>query len=525
LRDPPDRRTLGKEGLVSRKVISWLALAGWCLFALAAAGEHEGAAKHALVLHGGRVIDPESELDAVRDVAVSEGRIVAISEETLRGEVEVDVSSLVVAPGFIDLHTHSPTPLGQDYQVRDGVTTALELEAGAYPVREYGALIREHPRTHFGASVGYGSIRLDMKFGLRQAHLTIGSPRPLGLRGYWTGLRSLFTTPDEAFREPASAAERERAREMLHRGLDEGGLGIGFPLDYFSEGIDEDEARMVFEVAGERGVPVFIHLRRGVNGDPSGLREAIGLARETGASLHVCHLQHNAMRNTELFLREIREARADGLDVTTEVLPYNAGSALISSAVFGRDWRAIFDIDYADVEWAATGERFDEAMWKEYREKHPEGQVIHHYVKEEWTLRTLVEPEVIVVSDLLPMHDEQSKVAPHNGTFAKILGRYVREQGALDLQTALAKMTLLPARRLEAFAPAFARKGRLQVGADADISVFDPDTVIDRATYGNPYQAADGIVHVIVAGEFVVRDGALREGVAPGRRLVAGTGE
>ena len=129
------------------------------------------------------------------------------------------------------------------------------------------------------------------------------------------------------------------------------------------------------------------------------------------------------MRNTELFLREIREARAQGADVTTEVLPYNAGSAVIASAVFGRDWRTIFAIDYADVEWVETGERFDEAMWNDYRERFPLGQVAHHYVKEEWTRRALAEPGVMVVSDLLPMRDEQSRVAPHNGAFARVLGR------------------------------------------------------------------------------------------------------
>ena len=499
-------------------------IVGFLAVAPAAVADESGG-EYDLVLHGGRVIDPESGLDGIRDIAVEDGRIVAIAEDALHGAIEIDASSLVVAPGFIDLHTHSPTPLGQDYQVRDGVTTALELEAGAYPVREYGAAIADRARMNYGASVGYGSIRLEVKLGIRQAHLAVGSPRPVDWRGYWTVLRSLFTTPDEVFREIATPAERDRARAMLHKGLDDGGLGIGFPLDYMSEGVDADEARLVFEVAAERGVPVFIHLRRGVNGDPAGLREALGLASETGASVHVCHIQHNAMRNVELFLQEIRDARSRGVDVTTEVLPYDAGSAMISSAVFGRNWQEVFDITYGDVEWAATGERFDEAMWNEYRAKYPEGQVIHHYVKEEWTQRAVLEPGVIVVSDLLPMHDETNKVAPHNGAFTKILGRYVREQGALDLQAALAKMTILPARRLEGFAPVFARKGRVQVGSDADLTIFDPETVLDRATYADPYQAADGIVHVIVGGELVVRDGELREAIAPGRRLLASGAE
>ncbi|MFP6656296.1 MAG: amidohydrolase family protein [Myxococcota bacterium] len=481
------------------------------------AGDHR--TPYDLVLRGGRVMDPETGLDEVTQVAIRDGRIAAISREPMHGLNEIDVTSLVVAPGFIDLHSHSPTPLGQHYQVLDGVTTALELEAGAFPVRDFGRLIREKPLINFGASVGYGSIRIELKHGLRQAHLVTDSPTPMGLRGYWTALRSFFVTPTEAFRERATPTERKRLRAMLGEGLAQGGIGIGLPLDYFSEAIDRDEVRMIFEVAAEAQTPVFIHLRRGVNGDPSGLREALSLAMETGAAVHICHIQHNAMRNIDLFLAEIAEAREAGVDVSTEVLPYNAGSALISSAVFGRDWRTIFDIDYGDVEWAATGERFNEAMWNTYRAAHPEGQVIHHYVDEAWTQRALVEPGVMIVSDLLPMFDEGSKVAPHNGAFAKILGPYVREEGLLDLMTALAKMTVLPARRLEAVAPVFKNKGRLRVGADADITIFDPTLVVDRATYADPYRPSAGIVHVIVNGMLVVQDGKIRPEVYPGREL------
>ena len=115
-------------------------------------------------------------------------------------------------------------------------------------------------------------------------------------------------------------------RVLLNQGLDPGGLGIGVRLDYCSEGTDRDELRRVFSVASEREVPLFIHVRRGINGDPAGLREALELAKETGASVHICHIQHSAMKNVALFLAEIRVARAEGVDVTTETLPYNAGS-------------------------------------------------------------------------------------------------------------------------------------------------------------------------------------------------------
>jgi N-acyl-D-aspartate/D-glutamate deacylase len=484
------------------------------------AGARAEAPTFEVVLAGGRVIDPESGLDGVRNVGIADGRIAAISAEPLAGADVLDVTGLVVSPGFIDLHTHSPTPLGQYYQVMDGVTTALELEAGAFPVSDFAMPIRGEAPIHYGSSVGFGSVRLQVKSGIRQAHLLTDGPTPVGAKGWWTALRSVFSTPDEVFVEAATPRERERMRAMLHTGLEQGGLGIGVPLDYFSEAVDRDELRMVFEVAGERRVPLFIHVRRGVNGDPTGLEEALSLAAETGAPVHICHLSHNAMRNTARFLFHIEEARAAGVDATAEVLPYNAGSALISSAVFGRDWRTIFAIDYEDVEWAATGERFTEAKWAEYREKHPEGQVIHHYVEEAWTRTALAAPGVIVVSDLLPMVSEESKVAPHNGAFSRVLGRYVREARVLALPDALSRMTLLPAQRLEGVAPSFRKKGRVQVGADADLTVFDAERIRDRATYQDPYQVSAGIAHVLVAGDVVVRDGKRAEDVWPGRMLL-----
>lgn len=476
-----------------------------------------------LVINHGRVLDPESGLDAVRHLGIRDGAIVALSETPLLGTAVINAADLVVAPGFIDLHTHSPTDLGQYYQLFDGVTTALELEAGSFPVLEYGRQISDQPLINYGASAGYLSIRLLEKNGIAAPDPT-GKPRPVGLNGWMTAARLMFTDFNTAlqktFRQQATEAELKQLRIMLNQGLDDGALGIGLALDYISEAVDQRELHMVFEVAAERGAPVFVHIRRGINGDPAGLYEVLALAEETGAALHICHISHNAMKNIELFLAEVRAARQRGLDVTTEVLPYNAGSTQISAAVFSRDWQTIFGISYEDVEWAATGERFTAATWEKYREEHPTGAVIHHYLKEDWTLRAVREPGVIIVSDLLPMKSKDEHVPPHNGAFSKVLGKYVRQEQALDLMTAVAKMTLLPARRLQEYAPAFGNKGRIAVGMDADITIFDPDTIAARATYRDPYQKSSGIAYVFVNGQLLVSQGELVSGVFPGQRIV-----
>ena len=472
-----------------------------------------------LVLANGRVIDPASGLDGIRHVGINEGVIEAVSESALRGDTVLDVSGQVVAPGFINIHSHSFTPLGQEFELRDGVTTAIEAESGAYPVADFGIhapiAIAEKPLINFGATVGHAWVRSRMMDG---EHAAAGFDQSMARAlagetpGGWESAVFTKALPED---------DHDELRRHLHTGLDQGGLGIGVLLDYMSEYVSDAELRIIFEVAAERQATVFIHVRRGVAGDTAGLIEAIELARITGAPVHICHLQASAMQNVAEFLRLIREARAEGVKVTTESFPYNAGSTSITAAVFSRDWQKIFAITYEDVEWAATGERFNEQMWNEYREKYPQGGVIHHYNKEEWTQVSTNAPDVIVAADGIPILNLETKVAPFGiGTNSRVLGRYVREKGSLDLMTALSKMTIQPARVLEDYSPAMARKGRIQVGSDADITVFDPETIIDHATFQDPFQASSGITHVIVGGQVVIRDSELQAGVYPGRRVL-----
>lgn len=474
-----------------------------------------------LVINHGRVIDPETGLDGIRHLGIQDDQIIAVSPTPLKGEEEIDATGLVVSPGFIDLHTHSPTELGQYYQLFDGVTTALELEAGTYPADEYGARISEKPLINYGASAGYVTMRLLEKNGISATDPI--APMPANLEGVFTALKLVFmdfdTVMGDTFAEKADTTELQRLRAMLLDGLQQGALGIGLALDYVSEAVNPAELKMIFEVAGEHGAPIFIHIRRGINGDPFGLHEVIKLAEQTGAPIHICHISHSAMRNIDQFLKDVSDARSRGVDITAEVLPYNAGSTAISSAVFGRHWQKIFNISYQDVEWAATGERFNKDTFQQYRKEQPQGMVIHHYLKEEWTIRALQEPGVMVVSDLLPIKSKKILGAPHNGAFSRVLGRYVREKKVIDLPTALGKMTLLPAQRLQKYAPIFAKKGRIQEGMDADITIFDADKIIDKASYRDPYQEAEGLTHVVVNGTVVVCDGALVEGIYPGRRL------
>ena len=466
------------------------------------------AAEYDLVINNGRVIDPESQTDKVLNVGIRDGEIVAMGSEPFKGRRVIDATGQVVAPGFIDVHSHTPTLLGQHLNLLDGITTQLDLEAGAFPIDFYGEHYRGGAQLNYGASVGHFAIRMSVMENLDQPYLFTGN-KP----GQFGG---------DAFTKPATSAQIESMRALLNQGLDQGGLGIGVLLDYMTLAIQAEELAMIFDVASNREVPIYVHVRRGLPGDPAGLIEVIELAKQSGAATFVCHITHNAMGGIEDWLAMIDAANEDGANITTETLTYAAGGTFIGADVFQRrDWRKIFDIDYEDVQWVATGEWLTEASWNKYSKEQPSGSVNHHYVKEEWVETALQWPGMMVSTDALPALDIDVLTNPNiAGTFARLLGHYVRERKLITLSDAIAMTSLNQALWMEQASPAFRKKGRIQIGADADIVIFDPATIGATATYGKPYAPSQGIQSVLVNGRIVVDNGHRIEGRYPGKKLL-----
>ena len=441
-----------------------------------------------IVLANGRVMDPASNLDAVRNIGIRGDKIAAISENPLQGRTVIDAKGLVVAPGFIDLHSHGQTPENYRFKAKDGVTTALEMEVGVNPVREWYAAREGKAMVNFGATSGHIPARMAVM------HDT-GSLLPR----------------DAAVNRVATPDERRQTLDLIRRGLDQGALGIGMGIAYVPKATRE-EILEVFQLAAERKTPVYVHMRNGGPVEPGvidALQEVIADAAATGASLHIVHITSMALRETPVCLQMIRGAHQRGLDVTTEAYPYTAGMTDLSSAVFDEGWQVKQgNIGFNDLQWAATGERLNADSFARYRKQG--GMVVIHSIPEEMVRVAVANPDVMIASDgILDKGKGHPRAA---GTYARVLGRYVREQHALTLMDAIRKMSLMPADRL-----ALKTKGRLAVGTDADIAVFDPARVIDRATFENPAQYSEGIPYVLVNGALVVKDGALIESTAPGR--------
>lgn len=457
---------------------------------VASAASGAAAQSYDLVLSGGRVMDPESGLDAVRHVGIRDGTVAAISESPLDGETEVDVSGLVVAPGFIDLHAHGQNRYSSRLQARDGVTTALELEGGTGDVEEWYARREGQAVIHYGATASHGAAR----------RLALGGQ-------------------EEAVRLAAGLEQVAVMEDRLREELGRGALGIGYGIQYTPAARREEIHRM-FQLAAEEGVTNFVHIRYAGMVEPGSsieaVHEMIANAASTGAGVHIVHIGSSGLGQVPTLLAMIEGAQGRGLDVTTEVYPYTAASTDIRAAIFDPGWRERLGGDYGDIEWDATGERLTEETFNERRETG--GRIIAHIIPQEMFELALAHPLVMVASDGVPFVDGQGH--PRGaGTFARVLGRYVREEGLLTLMDALRKMTLMPAQRLEGYVPQMAAKGRIRVGADADITVFDPATIIDNATFEAPTQPSGGIEHVIVSGTFVVRDAELLEDALPGRAI------
>jgi N-acyl-D-aspartate/D-glutamate deacylase len=442
-----------------------------------------------LAITGGRVIDPASGLDAVRNVLVRGDRIVAITETPIEANRTIDASGLVVAPGFVDILariTSSREP--QRYKIKDGVTTVISMHGGPVDIAGwYRAFESDGSLVNYGTTVGHPDIR--------EA----------------AGVTDLYV--------PADREQREEMQRIAAQAIEAGAVGIGFGINY-TPGASYEEIVDMFQVAADHGVPAHVHSRYKGSLFPEtivqSVQEVIAAAAITGASCQIVHLASSAIGSMEASLEMIAGARRHGIDIMADIHPYLANSTRLESALYDPGWEERFGgVTVDSIMLVDTGERLNANTFELWRERG--ATIVTFFIPKHEMLLALEHPLVMITSDGVIV---DGKGHPRGaGTFSHVLGRLSREEGHLTLVEALRKMTIMPAERLERAAPSMRYRGRLSPGAYADITIFDPNTISDRATYLNSAQYSEGVEYVVVNGTLVIDAGEFVEAAAPGRAI------
>lgn len=502
----------------------WLALAG-----SAWAQANGSVNEYDVVIANGRVIDPETKLDAVRNVGIKNGKIAAVSQAALGGRTVVDATGLIVAPGFVDWHSHGQNTLSDRMQAFDGVTTTLETEAGALPVsRWYDVQARSHRVLNYGASASWAMARIATMEGIPLPdNPSLLAMLPFFNRPKWT---NDVSTPEQ----------QSKIVSMVDEGLKEGGLGVGLLLGY-SPGSGYKELLAIHGLAAKYNVPVTVHVRSEGDVDPLSAAQAYGevlsYAAATGANVHICHFNSTSFGDMPLAVEMIHHGQDQGLKVTVEAYPYGAGSTGVGAKFLTPENLPRMGMTPESVEY--LGKRLDATSLKELREKNPGAMVIMHYYElprdQQLLDDAVLFPGGIIASDSMPwvstttgkpidpnawpIPDDAYAHPRGAATFTKFLEEYVRDRKLLSWPDAIAKVSYLPAKYLEDAVPQMKKKGRLQEGTDADITVFDPATLLVRATFAKPNQTSVGVKYLLVGGTFVIRDGELDTAAFPGKAI------
>ncbi len=487
-----------------------------------------------LVINNGRVMDPETGFDKVMNVAIDKGQIVEITDKPLSGDEVIDAEGLVVAPGFIDTHSHVVAiPFMQKLQLRSGVTTPLALEVGAYPVSNWYQRLEGRSQTNFGASVSSMGVRtkvLSEKYESRTGTVIndIFDKKETEASGLTTA----------ALTDLASVEQIDEINKLVDAELKAGALGIGVPVGYMSKAATTIETKEWQKLAGEYGVSTFLHGRFSSELPPTsgllGIEEMLSTVGIYGGGLLVQHMHQQTLDKTPQGLKMLDDARAKGMSVVAEIYPYNYGATIVAADYLApENYQRNMARDYSDIIETETMQPLTKERYEELLKTNPGASVMFYGATNDDLKNALAHKSTIVGSDAFPLIKPDGMMAytwkmPYEdlqghpraaGTQARVL-KMVREDNLMPLMSAISKMSYMPAKFLEENGvEQMSRKGRIQVGADADITLFDPETVTDNSTLKQPGLPSTGIPYVVVNGTLVVKDSKVLEGVYPGKAI------
>ena len=435
-----------------------------------------------LKIVNGKLIDTQKEELLPLQLGIQDGKIACIGKDLPDAAEVIDANGHMVSPGFIDIHMHEEdfaVTKKQEWDIsecmlRMGVTTAVIGNCGSnrqHPSEVEAEIAKKGCPVNYLAYIGHNFLRKQ-----------VGNLDP---------------------RAESSPEQVEQMARMVRDAVDDGAIGVSYGIEYAQGMTFEEELGICKYILGRKDLLLSAHYRR--DGDlaiPS-IDEMAQLGRQTGIPFQISHLSScSAYGNMQEALERIESYRKEGLDLTVDAYPYDAFSTDIGSDVFGPGALERLGATYADVE--LTDEPYEhvrctEALFYEVRKTHPHMYVICHVMREDDIALAMAHPLVMVASDgLYRNHKGHPRGA---GTFPRFLGRYVRDEKVCDFYTGIRKITSMPAARLRLDS----RKGYLKEGYDADIVIFDPERIIDRATFDDPQLAPEGIDWVIVNGKTACR--------------------